>query len=46
MFDDEFVVLEEMNVKELCEYVKWKGIEILSVVCVKGEIFNIIKEFE
>ncbi|MGC3088313.1 hypothetical protein [Enterococcus faecalis] len=42
--DDESVVLEEMNVKELREYAKRKGIEIPSAVRAKGEILNIIKE--
>ncbi|HAP5204100.1 TPA: hypothetical protein IUZ06_002456 [Enterococcus faecalis] len=44
--DDESVVLEEMNVKELREYAKRKGIEIPSAVRAKGEILNIIKESE
>lgn len=44
--DDESVVLEEMNVKELREYAKRKGIEIPSSVRAKGEILNIIKESE
>ena len=44
--DDESVVLEEMNVKELREYAKRKDIEIPSAVRVKGEILNIIKESE
>ncbi|MEX1476175.1 hypothetical protein AB3H85_07870 [Enterococcus sp. C78] len=43
---DESVVLEEMNVKELREYAKRKGIEIPSAVRAKGEILNIIKESE
>ncbi|BDC77276.1 Rho termination factor N-terminal domain-containing protein [Enterococcus faecalis] len=41
---DESVVLEKMNVKELREYAKRKGIEIPSAVRAKGEILNIIKE--
>ncbi|HFD6940710.1 hypothetical protein K4200_11580 [Enterococcus faecalis] len=44
--DDESVVLEEMNVKELREYAKRKGIEIPSAVRAKGEILNFIKESE
>ncbi|EOJ97467.1 hypothetical protein WOQ_02178 [Enterococcus faecalis EnGen0340] len=44
--DDESVVLEEMNVKELREYAKRKSIEIPSAVRAKGEILNIIKESE
>ncbi|MBD9845965.1 hypothetical protein IHP33_09515 [Enterococcus faecalis] len=43
---DESVVLEEMNVKELREYAKRKGIEIPSAARAKGEILNIIKESE
>ena len=41
---DESVVLEEMNVKELREYAKRKGIEIPSAARAKGDILNIIKE--
>lgn len=44
--DDESVVLEEMNVKELREYAKRKGIEIPNAVRAKGEILNVIKESE
>lgn len=44
--DDESVVLEEMNVKELREYAKRKGIEIPSAVRAKGDILKIIKESE
>lgn len=44
--DDESVVLEEMNVKELREYAKRNDIEIPSAVRVKGDILNIIKESE
>ncbi|EGO8242070.1 hypothetical protein E4K32_001930 [Enterococcus faecalis] len=44
--DDESVVLEEMNVKELREYAKLKGIEIPSAVRAKGDILKIIKESE
>ncbi|WP_417629995.1 hypothetical protein [Enterococcus faecalis] len=44
--DDESVVLEEMNVKELREYAKRKGIEIPSVARAKGDILNIIKKSE
>lgn len=43
---DESVVLEEMNVKELREYAKRKGIEIPSAARAKGDILNIIKESE
>lgn len=43
---DESVVLEEMNVKELREYAKRKGIEIPSAVRAKGDILKIIKESE
>ncbi|WP_417650739.1 hypothetical protein [Enterococcus faecalis] len=44
--DDESVVLEEMNVKELREYAKRKGIEIPSAARAKGDILNIIKKSE
>ena len=44
--DDESVVLEEMTVKELREYAKLKDIEIPSAVRAKGDILNIIKEYE
>lgn len=43
---DESVVLEEMNVKELREYAKRKGIEIPSAARAKGDILNIIKKSE
>ena len=43
---DESVVLEEMNVKELREYAKRKGIEIPSAARAKSDILNIIKESE
>ncbi|HAP3466368.1 TPA: hypothetical protein IUD63_000975 [Enterococcus faecalis] len=43
---DESVALEEMNVKELREYAKRKGIEIPSAVRAKGDILKIIKESE
>ncbi|ETC92421.1 hypothetical protein T481_06825 [Enterococcus faecalis PF3] len=43
---DESVVLEEMNVKELREHAKRKGIEIPSAARAKGDILNIIKESE
>ena len=43
---NESVVLEEMNVKELREYAKRKGIEIPSAARAKGDILNIIKESE
>ncbi|MGH2216907.1 Rho termination factor N-terminal domain-containing protein [Enterococcus faecalis] len=44
--DDESVVLEKMNVKELREYAKRKGIEIPSAARAKGDILNIIKKSE
>ncbi|EGO5261422.1 hypothetical protein ACR6K9_000755 [Enterococcus faecalis] len=44
--DDESVVLEEKNVKELREYAKRKGIEIPSAARAKGDILNIIKKSE
>lgn len=43
---DESVVLEKMNVKELREYAKRKGIEIPSAARAKGDILNIIKKSE